>query len=646
MAMTPLEQTALIPRAKIFGNPERGACQISPDGLWLAFTAPQDGVMNIWVCRRGEMATAYAITNDRKRGINQLTWAFDGVHLLYHQDKDGDENYHLHAVSVTSGIVRDLTPYAGTRGLLHSISRTHRNDVLITLNQRDPRFADLYQLNLTTGEMTLVQLNPNMAGFITDDDFQVQLALAPQPDGGQLWLKPEGKDNWKPWMVIPFADTMTTNPLHINADGKMLYALDSRSRNTAALVAFDLQAADPVARVIAEHPRADVSDLLTHTDSHAPLAYGVNVERREFHVLDESVRVDVDFLDAQDLGEWNLTSRTEDNNLWIVRFSSDVNPGSFALYERNSHLLTKLYDCFPALIGAPLARMQHTTLKSRDGLDLVSYLTLPVYADRPNAKLSSTHPLPIVLLVHGGPWARDNYGYNHYHQWLANRGYAVLSVNFRASTGFGKSFINAGDLQWGAKMDDDLCDAVDWAVGLGIADPERVCIMGGSYGGYATLWGMVAHPDRYACGVDIVGPSNLQTLLASTPPQWQAMRTTLYRQLGNPDTPEGRALLQERSPLHRAAQIKKPLLIGQGANDPRVTQAEADQMAAAMKANHIPVTYVLYPDEGHGFQRPVNNISFNAIAEQFLAKYLGGRSEPTTDAEIEGNTAIMVESAL
>jgi dipeptidyl aminopeptidase/acylaminoacyl peptidase len=644
--MTSLEQTALIPRARIFGNPERGACRISPDGRWLAFVAPRDGVMNLWVCPRNALEAARPMTHDRKRGIGQFTWAYDNEHLLYAQDNDGDENFHLHSVSIGSGMVRDLTPYPGVRGLLHAVSRKHRDEVVITLNRRDLRFADLYRLNLKSGELSLLQTNPGMQRFITDDDFRVRIAISPQPDGGLALLVPEGEDGWKPWQRIPAADEMTTHPLHFNADGRTLYALDSRGRDTAALVAFDLLAHEPVARMIAEHPRADVSDLLSRADTYAPFAYEVNVERQEFHVLDESFRADVDRLDAQGLGEWRMIDRSEDDRFWIVRFASDLNPGSYALYERDTRRVTKLYDCFPALTYALLARMQHTSLKSRDGLDLVTYLSLPVYADRFDMPLKSKQALPLVLLVHGGPWARDEYGYHPYHQWLANRGYAVLSVNFRASTGFGKAFINAGNLQWGAKMDDDLCDAVDWAIARGIADPNRVCIMGASYGGYATLWGMVAHPERYACGVDIVGPSNLETLLASTPPQWEAMRATLYRQVGNPDTPQGRALLKERSPLHRAANIRKPLLIGQGANDPRVTQVEADQMAAAMKANNIPVTYVLYPDEGHGFRRPANDISFNAITEEFLAKYLGGRYEPTTAEEIKGNTAVLVENAL
>ncbi len=645
--MSSLEKTTLIPRAALFGNPERGACAISPDGRWLAFVAPCDGVMNLWVCPRGELATARPLTHDRGRGITQFTWAFDGVHLLYQQDADGDENYHLYAVPVEGpGATRDLTPFAGVRALLQSANEYHRHDVLITLNRRDARYADLYRLHLDSGELSLVQENPGLSGFVADDQFRVRLAMAPQPDGSWSMLVPDGAGGWKAWQTIPALDAMTTHPLHFSHDGCTLYMLDSRGRDTAALVAFDMDANTAVARVVAEHPRADISDILTDVNSHEPIGYEVHIEQREFHALHPSVRADAAFLDAQGLGEWHMVSRSEDDRWWTVRCASDRNPASYRLYQRDAKRLTLLHDCYPSLAGAPLARMQATTVKSRDGLDLVCYLTLPVHAERDGEALASIEPLPMVLLVHGGPWARDVDGYSAEHQWLANRGYAVLSVNFRGSTGFGKSFVNAGDWQWGAAMDDDLCDAVDWAVARGVADAKRVAIMGASYGGYATLWALSTHADRYACGVDIVGPSNLETLLASTPPQWEAALATLHRQVGNPGTPEGRALLHARSPLHRANRISKPLLIGQGANDPRVKQAEADQMVAAMKANAIAVTYVLYPDEGHGFVRPPNRIMFNAITERFLAQNLGGRYEALAGGEIEGSSGILVEDSL
>ncbi len=606
--------------------------------------------MNLWLAPCGDLAAARAITQDQGRGVRQFDWAHDGVHVLYMQDKDGDENYHLHAVHAQTGDVRDLTPFSGVRGLLHATSRKCPGEVLITLNQRDRRFADLYRVHLASGALSLVQDNPGMAGFICDDEFRVQLALSPQPDGGWTWLRPEGAAphaGWTAWQQVGFEDAMTTQPLHVSADGRTLYALDSRGRDTAALVALALADKQPVAQVLATHAAADVDDLLTDIHSHQPLAFGVTVEKREFHSLGDALRGDVAHLDAQGLGEWRVSSRSADDGLWVLGVSGDRNPASYWLYERATKKLDLLYNCHPQLQGAPLRPMQAMTLKSRDGLDLVSYLTLPPHAHaHAHAHGDGGPRLPMVLLVHGGPWSRDRWGYQPEHQWLANRGYAVLSVNFRASTGFGKSFLNAGDLQWGAKMDDDLCDAVDWAVAQGIADPQRIAIMGGSYGGYATLWALSAHPERYACGVDIVGPSSLESLLAATPPQWEAMRTTLYRQLGNPNTPEGKALLQARSPLHRAGRIKKPLLIGQGANDPRVRQAESDQMVAAMKANGVAVTYVLYPDEGHGFARPANSIHFNTVTERFLQRYLGGRCEPSHAAEVAGHTALMVEDSI
>jgi dipeptidyl aminopeptidase/acylaminoacyl peptidase len=635
---TELDTPTLIPRATLFGNPERGACRISPDGRWLAYNAPRDGVMNLWVCPRDDLAAARPVTDDRVRGVRQFEWAYDGVHLLYQQDEGGDENFHLFAVRVDDGTLRDLTPYPGVRGLMQALSRQHRDEVLITLNRRDARFADLWRVTIASGEMRLVQENPGLVGFITDDRFRVRIALAPTPEGGWAWLKADAHGALTLWQSVAVADAMTTAPLHIDADGRTLYARDSRSRDTAALVAFDIDAAAPLARVMASHTRADVTEVLTDAQSHAPLACAFDLERRELQIIDESVRADVAFLDAQSLGEWSVASQTEDDRCWIVRATSDTNPASVQLYDRDTRRLRLLYDCMPALAGLPLSRMEPATIRSRDGLPLVAYLTRPVGATQA--------ALPLVLLVHGGPWARDSWGFNPYHQWLANRGYAVLSVNFRSSTGFGKAFVNAGDLQWGAKMDDDLRDAVDWAVAQGVADPARVAIMGGSYGGYAVLWGLVSDPERYACGVDIVGPSNLETLMAAIPPQWEAGRAMLYRQVGNPGTAEGLALLKDRSPLHRAAAIRRPLLIGQGANDPRVKQAEADQMAAAMKANGIPVTYVLFPDEGHGFQRPANSIAFNAITERFLARYLGGRHEPVGATEIDGHTALMVEDSL
>jgi len=645
-----LSDTALVPRARLFGNPERGGCQISPCGRWLAFIAPVEGVMNLWVCERGSdlqasLSAARPITDDRGRGIYVFSWAFDGIHLLYLQDKGGDEDTHVYAVPAAGGAARDLTPFERTRATVQGLSRKHPGTVLVSMNRRDARYGDVYRLELASGELKLVIENPGFFGFMTDDDFNVRLAIAPHDDGGKMLLTRDG-EAWKPWRHIAVEDTSNTWPQELNADGRMLYMFDSRGRDTAALMSYDLRGSSEEGTLIAEHRGADVSDVWTDLETHAPLAWTATVERREVHVLDDRIREDVAFLNARGLGEWGLASRTTDDCHWIVVTSTDVSPSTFYFFDRPLKNLVKLYDARPELRDAPLARMQHTTISSRDGLRMVTYLTLPIHTDRLDRPLASSEPLPLVLLVHGGPQMRDWWGYNPMHQWLANRGYAVLSVNYRASMGFGKAFVAAGDGQWGAKMDDDLVDAVRWAIDRGIADPKRICIMGGSYGGYATLWSMTANPELYACGVDIVGPSNLETLAASIPPYWAAAKGQFYRMIGNGETPEGRALMRERSPVHRAGLIQRPLLIGQGANDPRVKQAESDQMVAAMKANGVPVTYVLFPDEGHGFHRPANNIWFNALTERFLEKYLGGRSEPLSDGEVEGNTAVLVEDSI
>ena len=631
----------LIPRAHLFGNPNRSGGTISPDGAHLAWTAPLDGVLNVWVAPVAAPDEARPVTHDAGRGVRDYYWTYDGRHLVFMQDHDGDENWRLHAVDVHTGESRPLTP-KGVRASPAGRSRHIRGEVLATLNERDPSYPDLFRIDLATGQITLAAENPGLAGFITDDRFVPRLASRPTPDGGHDMLRPAAGGGWESWFLIPGEDAFSTGVTHLGADGASLYMRDSRGRDTAALVRLDLGTGERT--VLAEHPRADTGRLLTDPDTYAPLAYGVLVERLSYFALDPRVQPDLDFLAAQGIGDWCLTSRTEDDRLWVISAGADTRPGVAYLYNRASRTLRVLYETRPELAGAPLAPMHPVTIPARDGLPLVSYLTLPREVDavgngRPTA------PGPLVLLVHGGPWARDAFGYSAYHQWLANRGYGVLSVNFRGSTGLGKRFINAGDREWGRHMDDDLLDAVAWATSHGIADPAHVAIMGASYGGYAVLAGMTRSPELYACGIDIVGPSNLETLLATIPPYWASFRAQLVRAVGDPDTEEGRALLRERSPLHQAGRIRRPLLIAQGANDPRVKQAESDQMVAAMKAKDVPVTYLLYPDEGHGFVRPENNLAFTAVAESFLARYLGGRAEPFTPEERQATSMQVLDGA-
>ncbi len=631
----------LIPRAHLFANPARAGISISPDGHWLAWLADDCGVMNIWAAPRDNPDAARQLTFDHHRGISGFSWSYVPNLLLFSQDRDGDENWRLFGVDIANAQVSELVPVKpGARIGVFALSRIHRNEILVNVNERDPRYADLYRLDLRSGKLTLVEENPGFAAYLADDDYRVRLAMRNTADGGRELLRRDADGRWQPWLHFPAEDANSSGPTHFSADGRTLYFRDSRGRDTAALVAFDL--ASETWTVLAEDPRADIGGTIGDRRDYRPLAYGVTYERYRLHVLDESIRADVEFLNAQSIGEWGLAGRTENDNLWLIAASSDVHPSASYLYDRRARSLTKLLDVRPQLVDAQLARMQSTVITARDGLKLVSYLTVPAEADI--GELHASRPLPLVLLVHGGPWSRDSFGYNAMHQWLANRGYAVLSVNFRASTGFGKAFLDAGNGEWGRRMDEDLEDAVEWAIGRGIADPARLAIFGGSYGGYAVLSALTRYPGRYACGIDVVGPSNLETLLAAIPPYWEAMRAMQYRAIGNPETAEGRALLHERSPLHRAAAIRAPLLIAQGANDPRVRQAESEQMVAALKDNGIPVTYALYPDEGHGFVREANRMSFNALVEGFLARHLGGRAEPWTIEDFPGTSLRIVEN--
>ena len=612
----------LIPRAKLFGNPTRAQGQISPDGRWLSWLAPRDGVLNIWLAPAADIAAARPITDDRKRGIRFHGWAYTSTHVLYMQDEGGTEDWHIHAVEVGSGAMRDLTPLSGVSARIQQMSLDAPNAVAIALNDRDKAWHDIYRVDLRTGERELIYENRReLAHIMLDRQLRPQLALKSRAkEGGQIVYRVVGAE-LEQLSVIEHEDDLTTHPIGFTRDAQTLYWLSSVGRDKAALLAMDWPSGSE--RVLAEHPKADISRVLANPRSNVVEAVGARHLALDWIPLDERIAADLKVLHGALPGEIDVADRTLDDSRWIVTASAAESPATYHLYERGSGKLTELFATRPELEAYRLAPMQGEVIRARDGLELVSYLTLPARESRrPKA------PLPMVLLVHGGPWSRNEYGFDPQHQWLADRGWAVLSVNFRGSTGFGKAFVNAGDLEWGRKMHDDLIDAVDWAVKQGIADRKRVAVMGGSYGGYATLAGLAFTPAVFCCGVDIVGPSNLETLLATIPPYWAAFFENLARRVGDPRTETGRKLLQERSPLHAAGAIAKPLLIGQGANDPRVKQAEADQIIATMRAKGLPVTYVLYPEEGHGFAEPANRISFYAIAEAFLAAHLGGGAEP------------------
>jgi len=638
-------EAQLIPRTALFGNPVRAQARLSPDGRYLSFLAPKNGVLNVWLAPFGKLDAAQPVTDDKKRGIRQHHWADDGRHILFLQDEGGDENWRVYSVDVESRKQVDLTPLDKVRAEIVGLSHERPDVALIALNDRTPEYHDLYEINIASGERKLVERNEHeFAGYLEDLQLRPRLAVKTLPDGGGEIYRNLGK-GWESLLKYGRDDSLTTRPVIVEEGGNSALMLSSIGRDKAALLRVDLASGRQT--VVGESDKADVSEVWLEPRTRKPQAFAVEYLTTEIAPLVPAVGQDIERLQAALGPQFEVVSRTLDDSKWVVAVDDPIRVVSSYLYERGSGKVTKLFDQRPELMGEPLRPMKPLELRARDGMTLVAYLTLPHGAGGPGAGHGTTSrepgaavqgpnaapdrppsPVPLVLDVHGGPWARDSYGFNGEHQWLANRGYAVLSVNYRGSTGFGKKFINAGDHEWARNMHNDLLDAVDWAIREKIAQPDRVAIYGGSYGGYATLVGLTFTPERFACGVDIVGPSNLFTLLNSIPPYWKSFFEDMVRRIGDPRTAAGRELLKQRSPLTFVDRISKPLLIAQGANDPRVKQAEADQIVEAMKARHLPVTYALYPDEGHGFARPQNRIAFYAVAEGFLHKCLGGRAEP------------------
>jgi dipeptidyl aminopeptidase/acylaminoacyl peptidase len=616
-----------MPRSLFFANPDHTRVQISDDGKHILWLAPVGGVLNVWVAPTADVSKAHAITDEKKRDIRQVSWATDSAHVVFANDTNGDENYHVFAMDLAGGAAKDLTPFEGTRAEIVATSPRLPGEVLVEMNDRDKKNMDLYRVDLKTGARKLVHKNEEgFAGYVPDDDFKLRVAVKQTPDGGSDLLVPGTKGGeFTTFTHVPMEDSLTTNVVGFDATGKTMYLLDSRNRDTAALFAYD--AATKKATLLAEDARADVGAIITNPKTERPQAVSAPYDRDHWIVLDKSLQPDFDALKSINDGDMTITSRARDDSKWVVFFGKGDDAGHYYLYDRKAKKASLLFPRFSALEGKPLAKETPLVLDARDGTKLVSYLWLPKGSD---AKTPGTPdaPLPMVLFVHGGPWARDGYGYSPSPQWLASRGYAVLQVNHRGSTGFGKKSLNGGNLEWAGKMHDDLLDAVAWAAKSHVADPAKVAIMGGSYGGYATLVGLTFTPDAFACGVDIVGPSNLNTLLSTIPPYWAPLFEQFAKRVGDPRTDDGKKLLDARSPLTHADKIARPLLIGQGANDPRVKQAESDQIVKAMQQKNIPVTYVLFPDEGHGFARQPNRTAFNAVAETFLAQCLGGGYEP------------------
>jgi dipeptidyl aminopeptidase/acylaminoacyl peptidase len=623
--ITPL--ATLIPREVLFGNPKKASPQISPDGKHLAYLAPDDrNVLQVWL-RSVAGGDDRVLTHDKKRGIRAYFWAFDGEQLIYAQDYDGDENFHLFAVNIATNQIRDLTPFEGVKAEMIALSYRLPHQALVGLNLRDRTLFDVYRLDLRTGAIVPEAQNPGaVVDWKADLRLQVRAAVAATDDAGSdLLIRNRPADEWR--VARHWGPDDEGSPLFFSADGKKLYLQANHDANAARLIALDLATLQET--VIAGEEQYDVDRVLAHPTRRTLQAVAFYRERLSWQPIGRTMAGHFKALAQVRPGDIMVTGRDLADAHWMVAYVTDDGPVYYYLYETATRTASFLFTNQPQLEGLPLARMEPVSVPARDGLTIHGYLTLPVGRE--------PRGLPAVLVVHGGPWARDVWGFAASAQWLANRGYAVLQMNYRGSTGYGKSFLNAGNREWGGKMHLDLIDGVNWLVDKGIADPRRVAVYGGSYGGYAALAGLAFTPEVFACGVDIVGPSNILTLLKTVPPYWKPMLRMFSHRVGDPQKDE--AFLQSRSPLFSAGRICRPLLIGQGANDPRVKQSESDQIVQAMRGSKLPVEYVVYEDEGHGFARPENRMHFMAVAEQFLAKYLGGAAEPM--GELKGHSGVV-----
>lgn len=622
--------TRLIPRELFFENPDRYRILNSLDGKWISYMAPYNGVLNVWVAPLYNLSAARPVTNDTFRGIQGYIWANTDRHILYIQDQDGDENWTIYSVDVITDERMNLTPLEGVNAQIQGTSIKIPQEVLIGLNDRDPRYHDIYRYNITTGDKWLVQKNEGFSYFVTDHGLKVRFAGNTTPDGSEDIFKHQDNGSWELFIRKDADDDFTTNIIGFDINDTLMYMTDSRGRETTALTATNLTTGD--VDVLVDGLPANIDAFIGHPATGLIRAVAYTYDRRKWVILDRSIEPDLELLRTKlPNGDVNVYYYTLDDKNWFLSNTQDIAPAHHYHYNRSTGEVRLLFSERKSLDNLSLAKMHPVVINSSDGLSLVCYYSLPVWSDKDGDGLPK-NPLPTVLLVHGGPWSRDYWGFNNLHQLLANRGYAVMSVNYRGSTGFGKSFINAGDRQWGAKMHEDLIDAVNWSIETGIADPDRIAIMGGSYGGYAALAGLTFTPEVFVAAVDICGISNLTSFLHSVPPYWLPEIEKEFRRVGDYRTDEGRAFLKERSPLTYVDRIQRPLLVGQGANDPRVKKNESDQIVQAMQAGGIPVTYLLYPDEGHGFVRPENKLAFYAVAEAFLAEHLGGIYEPVGQA--------------
>jgi len=637
---------AQIARADLFGEAVRHGAQLSPRGDRIAFLAARDGVTNLWVLSVGAMDEARPVTDDRTRGVRSFAWGPDSATLLYALDEQGDGNTQLFAVSADGGEARALTP-AGARAEIVGVSLADPDGVVITLNQRDPAWPDLVRVDLATGSRTIVQRNANSAAvrgftrFVLDRENRLRLGLKTLANGSVDVFARAADGSWSRLFAIPFEDAPLSQPLAFDADGRSFLMVDSTGRDRAVLMRVDAETGAKT--VLGESARADVSDVWLDPATNAPEAFAANYLRSEWRALELDAQADIEFLDNQLTGDFRVASRSADDARWIVIEEGPTTPTRTHLYDRSDRTnrrLSLLFRHRPGLETAPLQPMTPIEIEARDGLTLVSYLTLPVGSDA-NGDARPETPQPLVLLPHDGPWARDVYGFNAMHQWLANRGYAVLSVNFRGSIGFGEAFLNAGNREWGGRIQEDLQDALQWAIDNSVAQSDRIAIVGSGFGGYAALAGLTFTPEQFRCAAAYGAPTNLSRLAEAAP---VSLRDVWYLRVGDTRTAEGRQALRGRSPAQRVSQIRRPLLIGLGARDRAATQSEFDQVALSLRGRRVPLISVVFPDEGAEFTRPQNRLAYAAVLEQFLGDCLGGRIEPVGTA-FEGANLVAFDGA-
>ncbi|MBV9979245.1 S9 family peptidase [Bradyrhizobium sp.] len=618
----------LVARKVFFDEPDYINVRVSPDGENLAWLAPIDRVNNLWVAPIADPKAARPVTRVTGRSIGSyFRWAHTNRHLIYFRDHDGDENYRAFSVDIGTNAVVPLSPDGGVKCYLQEVDRKFPDEVLLRHNQRDKRYFDLFRIKVSSGASELAFENPDFADYVTDSAFQLRLGLRLNPAGTAEVSERQADGSWKPFLDIPIGDVDLTRFIDFSADGNTLYMIDSRGRDKAALYAIDMTSRK--ATLLAADDEADVVQVAMDDETRRPFAAKSIRDRVHWIALDDGARQDLADLAGHGPGDVGIISDSFDRRTASVFYERDAESGEFALLDRKTREVRKLFTQRKALADVALRRLQPVTIPARDGLKLNGYLTQP-------AQDNGSKP-PLVLAIHGGPYARDVWGFNSLHQWLANRGYAVLSVNYRGSTGFGKAFIAKADREWGGRMHDDLIDAVDWAIRRDIADPRHIGFYGASYGGYSALVAATKTPDIFACIVDVFGISNLITFMATIPPYWGPWFSVWKQRLGDPGTEQGRAFLIERSPLTHIDRAIRPILIAQGMRDVRVVPAESEQMVAALKQRGVPVTYVTFADEGHGFVRPENRMAFTAVTEAFLAKHLGGRCQPIGD-DFSGST--------